>query len=62
MREMALQLKSKVQSVHIMNNNMQLERALLQAMLSFWVVLAIAYVLILGNMVFDIVARKAFEK
>lgn len=59
---MSLQLKTRIQNVNIMNNNIEVNRLVLNAMLSTLVVLAILYVLILGNTVFNIVGRKAFEK
>ena len=48
--------------VNIMNNNIEVERIVLHAMLSVLCALAIWYVFILGNMVFNIVQRKNLEK
>ncbi|MFA5931946.1 MAG: hypothetical protein WC793_01020 [Candidatus Paceibacterota bacterium] len=45
-----------------MNNNIEVNRVVLNAMLSTLAVLAILYVFILGNTVFNIVGRKALEK
>jgi hypothetical protein len=45
-----------------MNNNIEVEKVILHSMLSVIGGLAILYVLILGNMVFNIVQRKALEK
>jgi hypothetical protein len=45
-----------------MNNNIEVERVILNTMLSILVALALWYVFILGNMVFSIVERKALEK
>lgn len=59
---MALQLKTRIHNVNIMNNNMEVERIALNAMISTIVGLALMYVLILGNMVFNIVERKALER
>lgn len=62
MKEMSLKLKTRVQNVNIMNNNVEVERVILNSLLSFVAFLAISYVLILGNTVFDIVKRKTLEK
>lgn len=62
MRQMSLQLKTRIQNVNIMNNNIEIRRIILNIMLSILAALALWYVLILGNMVFDIVQRKALEK
>lgn len=51
-----------IQSVNITNNNREMSGVLLNSMLFVLVALAVWYVLVLGNMVFDIVARKALEK
>ena len=51
-----------IQSVNITNNNREMSAVLLNSMLLVLAALAVWYVLILGNMVFDIVARKALEK
>lgn len=59
---MSLQLKTRIQNVNIMNNNIEIRRIILNIMLSILAALALWYVLILGNMVFDIVQRKALEK
>ena len=59
---MSLQLKTRIQNVNIMNNNIEVNRVVLNAMLSTLAVLAILYVFILGNTVFNIVGRKALEK
>ncbi|MFA5778382.1 MAG: hypothetical protein WC870_02775 [Candidatus Paceibacterota bacterium] len=45
-----------------MNNNIEIRGIILNAMLFVIVALAFWYVLILGNMVFDIVQRKTLEK
>ena len=62
MRQASLKLKTSIQNVNIMNNNVAIERVILNAMLALLAALAIWYVLILGNMVFNIVQRKAMEK
>ncbi|MCC7160432.1 hypothetical protein IT399_01785 [Candidatus Nomurabacteria bacterium] len=62
MKEMSLQLKTRMQNVNIMNNNIEVERVILNSLLSLLAILAIGYVLILGNTVFDIVQRKTLEK
>ena len=59
---MSLQLKTRIQNVNIMNNNIEIRRIILNIMLSILAALALWYVLILGNMIFDIVQRKTLEK
>ena len=62
MRQATLQLKTRIQNVNIMNNNIDIEKNILKTMLFILAALAIFYVLILGNMVFNIIERKALEK
>jgi hypothetical protein len=62
MRQIALQLKTKMNNVNIMNNNIAVEKIILNSMLALFLALALWYVFILGNMVFNIVERKALEK
>ena len=62
MRQMSLQLKTRIKNVNIINNNIGVERIILNTMLSILAALAFWYVFIIGNMVFDIVQRKALEK
>jgi hypothetical protein len=62
MSEMALQIKRKIHNVNIMNNNIALGKITLNAMFSTLGILALLYVLILGNMVFNIVERRSLEK
>lgn len=62
MRQATLQLKTRIQNVNIMNNNIEVEKIILNIMLSILAALALWYVLILGNMVFNIVQRKTLEK
>ena len=52
----------RVQNVNIMNNNIGVEGIVLKSMLFILAGLALWYALILGNMIFDIVQRKVFEK
>ena len=59
---MSLQLKTRIQNVNITNNNIEVQRIILNIMLSIFAALALWYVLILGNMVFNIVERKTLEK
>ncbi len=59
---MALQLKRKVQNVNIMNNNIAVRKLALHTMFGILGALALIYVLILGNMVFNIVERRSLEK
>ena len=62
MRQATLKLKSYAGNVNITNNNIEVERIILRAMLIIFGALAFLYVLILGNTVFNIVQRKALEK
>ena len=62
MRQATLQLKTRIQNVNIMNNNIEVEKNILKTMLIILATLAIFYVLILGNMVFSIVERRTLEK
>lgn len=62
MRQATLQLKTRIQNVNITNNNIEIEKIILNTMIAIFAALAFWYVLILGNMVFDIVQRKTFEK
>lgn len=62
MKQMALQLKTRVKNVNLTNNNVEIEKVVLKIMLSILAALAFWYVFIIGNMVFDIVQRKALEK
>lgn len=55
-----LKLKTYSGSMSIVNNN-DLQRRILNFMLLFLGALALCYVLILGNMIFNIVERKALE-
>ena len=62
MRQTAIQIKTHIKNVNITNNNVEVEKVVLNAMISTFCGLAILYFLILGNMVFNIVERKALEK
>jgi hypothetical protein len=62
MSEMALQLKTRIQNVNIMNNNIAFGKVTLNGMLLVLGGLGLLYVLMLGNMVFNIVQRRALEK
>ncbi|MFA6353509.1 MAG: hypothetical protein WCW93_01095 [Candidatus Paceibacterota bacterium] len=62
MRQATLQLKTRIQNVNIMNNNIEVEKNIFNTMLLVLAALALFYVLILGNMVFNIVERKTLEK
>jgi len=60
MRQATLKLKSYTQNVNIIDNgNLQLK--ILHIMLYLLLALSVFYVLFLGNMVFNIVERKALE-
>lgn len=62
MRQATIQLKTHIQNVNIMNNNIEVNRVILNTLLSTFGLLALLYVLIMGNMVVNIVERKALEK
>ena len=62
MRQATIKLKMSIQNVNIMNNNIEVQKIIFKIMLSMLGALALWYVLILGNMVFDIVQRKSLEK
>jgi hypothetical protein len=62
MTHLALQLKTRIQNVDIMNNNIEIQKIILNTILSIFGALILLYVLILGNMVFNIVQRGTLEK
>jgi hypothetical protein len=62
MRQATIQLKTRIQNVNIMNNNIEVKKIILNLMLSVLAALALWYVFILGNMVFNIVQRRTLEK
>ena len=66
MRQATLKLKTSIQNasnnISITNNHLEMRKILLNTMLFVLSGLAFWYVLILGNMVFDIVQRKTLEK
>ena len=62
MRQATLQLKTRIHNVNIMNNNIEVEKNIFNTMLFILVALALFYVLILGNMVFNIIERRTLEK
>lgn len=62
MKQASLKLKMSIRSVDITNNNIETQRVVLSAMLFILGILALLYVLILGNTVLNIVQRRAMEK
>jgi hypothetical protein len=62
MKAASLQLKTRIRNVNIMNNNIEVRKIILNIILSVFVALAFWYVLILGNIVFNITQRKTLEK
>lgn len=62
MRQASLKLKMSIQNINIMNNNIDIQKTILNSMLSTLALLAFLYILILGNMVFNIVQRRTLEK
>ncbi len=61
MRQASIKLKTYINNVDIIDNN-DFARRTLHIMLMSLGALSLCYVLILGNMVFNIVERKALEK
>lgn len=59
MKIMSLKLKMHMKSVSIINNN--IERLILNIIFGSLGILALFYILILGNMVSDIVQRRSLE-
>jgi hypothetical protein len=62
MRQASLKLKTSIGNVNIMNNNVEVRKIILNIMLAILVALAFWYVLIIGNMTFNIVERRVLEK
>ncbi|MEI6280456.1 MAG: hypothetical protein WCP17_00435 [bacterium] len=62
MKQASLKLKMSIQNVNIIDNNIEVQKIILRTMLLIIATLAIFYVLILGNMVFNITQRKVLEK
>ncbi len=62
MRQVALQFKTRIQNANIISGNIEGRRAILNTLFFVLAGLAFLYVLILGNMVFNIVERRALEK
>ena|SRR5258708_30822578 len=60
MRQATIKIRTYAHSIHIVNNN-NLEGRLLNLILVSLGALALAYVLILGNMVFNIIQRRTLE-
>ena len=62
MRQATLKLKNYAENLNITNNNIEVQKIILRSMLIILGGLALLYVLILGNTVFNIVQRRALEK
>lgn len=62
MRQATIQLKTRIQNVSIMNNNIEFRKNILNSMVFAFVALALFYILIVGNMIFSIIWRKTLEK
>lgn len=60
MRQLSLKLKSYGGAISIVDNN-NLERRVFYILVSFFGALGFLYVVILGNMTFDIIERKSSE-
>ena len=61
MRQASLKLKMYMSNVKVIDNN-DLKRHVLHILLYSFGILAIGYVFILSNMVFNIIERRSFEK
>lgn len=61
MKEKAIKIKSYVGNVNVVVSDNDFKAKLFRYMLLSFGILAIAYVYMIGNMVFDIVARKTLE-
>ena len=61
MRKATLKLKMYAGNVNVINNDSNIEKVLLRSMFWFSVLLAVLYVVFLGNMVFNIVERRTLE-
>lgn len=59
---MSLQLKTRIQNVNIIDNNIEVRKFIFNTMLLIVGGLVLCYVLILGNTVFNIIQRRALEK
>jgi hypothetical protein len=62
MRQATLKLKTSIQNVNIIQNNVDVQKVIFNTMLSLLAALALWYVLILGSTVFNIIERKTLEK
>ena len=60
MRSISSKINSQLENVNIVNNNV--EKLLLRIMVWSFIALTLWYILILGNMVFNIVERKSLER
>jgi len=60
MKTATLKIKSYARNANIVNNN-DLQRNILRSILFSFSALALCYVIIVGNMVFNIVERRALE-
>jgi len=62
MRQATLQFKTRIENASITNNNLEVRKIVLNTMLAILAALAFWYVLIIGNMVFNIAERRTLEK
>ena len=63
MRQATLKLKMSIrENVNVTNNNIDVQKTILNLMLCILAALALWYVLILANTVFSIIERKTLEK
>lgn len=62
MKQASIKFKTGIENMNIITDNIIVRKNVLNAVLLAFLGLAFSYVLILGNMVFDIAQRKALEK
>lgn len=62
MREASIKLYRGVRNVNIVSNNFEFQRIILRGMFVTLALLALAYALILGNLILNIIQRKNLEK
>ena len=62
MKQASLKFKTSMENVNIMSDNVEVRKVVLNTMLAVLFALAFWYVLIIGNMTFDIVERRVLEK
>src|SRR3989344_161936 len=62
MKQASLKLYRNLQNASVLNNNLNIPKVVLRALLTTLALLGLAYALLLGLMVFNIVERKNLEQ